>query len=100
MRAKKYSAPDADVADESQNVEQVAGIERVNLALHGQPGKEHREDRRHQQQPANPAALNEVSEAGKKPSCQRRNELPWDSSAPRPSPLRCMVAVFCGFAIR
>ena len=69
----KYSSARAQVADEAQDVEQVAGVERVHLALHAEPGEEHDEDRQHQQQPANLAALNEVAEAGKEPSRDRRN---------------------------
>ena len=49
----KYNSARAEVADKSQDVEQVTGVELVHLALHAEPGKEHDKDRQHQQQSAN-----------------------------------------------
>ena len=97
----KYKQPGADVAHESQNVEQVAGVEAVDLALHAEPGEEHDEDGEHQQQAANPAALNEMAEAGKQPSGKRGDDR---HGAGRGcgafSGTRAGVVVFCTFAIR
>ncbi len=54
MRAMKYSSARAHVADKAEDVEQVAGIEAIDLALHAQSGEEHDEDGEHQQHAANP----------------------------------------------
>jgi hypothetical protein len=57
----------ANVAHESENIENVAAVGPVHAALHGQAEKEHGDDREHEQEAAHISFLDQVACARNEP---------------------------------
>src|SRR4030095_7525197 len=61
----------ADITDKTQDVEHIPAIWFVDMPVHHHAQHKHEHDGEHEQQPANPLFLNEVSSAVNQPSHNR-----------------------------
>src|SRR5271163_3577418 len=61
----------AYVAHKSEDVENVAAVRPIDASLHRQPEQKHDRNRTHDQQPSNPALLNQVPGARDEPANRR-----------------------------